>query len=121
MSYDPSEPEPPTTLPHRDGICVRDVSWHSKVRPIPCSGCFLYGPLTCTCEQEAVMMSVGWEGSRGGSVVARHEWKGLSKMGNRLEDYLERRRADKADRAGRQQPSAREAHVPGAFDDDDDL
>lgn len=64
------------------------------------------------------MMSVGWEGSRHGSVLARHEWKGLSKMGNTLEDYLERQRANMVDAAGRQRhyPLSR---IPGAFDDDD--
>lgn len=40
-------------------------------------------------------MSVGWEGSHvGGSVVARHEWKGLSKMSHSLEDWTEKLRVE---------------------------
>ncbi|KAI6047837.1 WD40-repeat-containing domain protein [Pisolithus marmoratus] len=57
-------------------VCVRDVSWSST---------------------EPVMMSVGWEGSpTGGSIVARHEWKGLSKMSYSLEDWTEKQRAEGA-------------------------
>jgi WD repeat-containing protein 23 len=45
--------------------------------------------------QEPVLMSVAWSsGSRGGSVVARHEWKGLLKMPGALEDLVERRRLE---------------------------
>jgi len=40
-------------------------------------------------------MSVAWSSaSRGGSVVARHEWKGLSKMPGALEDLVEKRRLE---------------------------
>lgn len=62
-------------------------------------------------------MSVGWESGRGGSTVARHEWKGLSKMTHRLEDWVEKQRMEGRDQAQR---AARMTRVPGAFTDDDD-
>jgi DDB1- and CUL4-associated factor 11 len=37
-------------------------------------------------------MSVAWSrAGHGGSVVARHEWKGLLKMPGALEDFVEKR------------------------------
>ncbi|KAF8921890.1 WD40-repeat-containing domain protein [Mucidula mucida] len=66
LGHDPSAPEDPTPLGKRN-VCVRDVSWHS---------------------QEPVMMSAAWANSRGGSILARHEWKGLQKMGGSLEDWV---------------------------------
>jgi DDB1- and CUL4-associated factor 11 len=40
-------------------------------------------------------MSVAWSNAgRGGSVVARHEWKSLSKMPGALEDFVERKRLE---------------------------
>ena len=40
-------------------------------------------------------MSVAWSSAgRGGSIVARHEWKGLAKMSCALEDYVEKRRLE---------------------------
>jgi len=40
-------------------------------------------------------MSVAWSSAgRGGSVVARHEWKGLSKMPGALEDFVEKKRLE---------------------------
>lgn len=39
-------------------------------------------------------MSVGWEGRRVGSVVARHEWKGLSKLSHSLEDWVDKQKAE---------------------------
>ncbi|KAF9024126.1 WD40 repeat-like protein [Hymenopellis radicata] len=67
LGHDPSAPEDPTPLGKRN-VCVRDVSWHS---------------------QEPVMMSAAWaSNSRGGSILARHEWKGLQKMGGSLEDWV---------------------------------
>ncbi|KAI6031543.1 hypothetical protein PISMIDRAFT_392199 [Pisolithus microcarpus 441] len=74
MFYDSSGPglQPPKRS--RTAVCVRDVSWSST---------------------EPVMMSVGWDDSRtGGSTVARHEWKGLSKMSYSLEDWTEKQRAE---------------------------
>lgn len=35
-------------------------------------------------------MSAGWENRSGGTVIARHEYKGLSKMNGALEDWVER-------------------------------
>ncbi len=41
-------------------------------------------------------MSVAWSSAgRGGSVVARHEWKGLLKMPNSLEDFVEKQRLER--------------------------
>ena len=40
-------------------------------------------------------MSVAWSSAgRTGSVVARHEWKGLSKMPGALEDFVEKKRLE---------------------------
>lgn len=77
------------------------------------------------------MMSAGWEGGHGRSSVARHEWKGLSKMGGRLEDLLERERAEGRERQHREErtPLRRSVRlsrrqIPGSFqvdnDEDDD-
>jgi len=82
--------------------CVRDVSWHS---------------------QEPVMLSAGWDNVRGGSVVARHEWKGLSKMPGALEDWVEKKRLENAEGASERRHHMRlrsRQRVPGAFDDEDD-
>lgn len=58
------------------------------------------------------MMSTGWLGdawrSREGSVIARHEWKGLSKMRYKLEDHVEKQRAEQA-----------ETIMPGSYTDSD--
>lgn len=79
------------------------------------------------CHQEPVIMSAGWESGRGGSIVARHEWKGLSKMPGALEDWVEKRNQEQSEitsRAGRRRSlrlSRRaQQHVPGAFEDEDD-
>jgi len=56
-------------------------------------------------------MSVGWESRRGGSTVARHEWKGLSKMSGKLEDFVEKQRVERESRQ-----SARRGQIPGAFE-----
>ncbi|KAI9570371.1 WD40 repeat-like protein [Boletus coccyginus] len=82
MSYDPSSPELEPLTGSRATVCVRDVSWSSR---------------------EPVLMSVGWESSGvGGSVVARHEWKGLSKMAYSLEDFTEKQRREHVQRAASQ-------------------
>jgi DDB1- and CUL4-associated factor 11 len=62
-------------------------------------------------------MSAAWERQRDGSVVARHEWKGLMKMPGALEDWNEKTRLERDDQLGRQRATQR---VPGAFDDDDE-
>ncbi|KAG6380983.1 WD40-repeat-containing domain protein [Boletus reticuloceps] len=98
ISYDPSGPEPEPLTASRATVCVRDVSWSSR---------------------EPVLMSVGWESSRvGGSIVARHEWKGLSKMANSLEDFVEKRRIEISQRAMTRATGYR--RVPGAFEEDDE-
>jgi WD repeat-containing protein 23 len=43
-------------------------------------------------------MSVAWSSGHGGSVVARHEWKGLLKMPGALEDLVERQRLESRER-----------------------
>ena len=65
ITFDPSDPEYPATQHQNSFSCVRDVSWSSR---------------------EPVMHSAAW-GPNGTSSVARHEWKGLSKMAGRLEDW----------------------------------
>lgn len=63
-------------------------------------------------------MSVGWESSRvGGSIVARHEWKGLSKMAYSLEDFTEKQRTERAQRIVKRAAGYR--RVPGAFQEED--
>jgi WD repeat-containing protein 23 len=62
-------------------------------------------------------MSAAWESRRDGSVVARHEWKGLMKMRGALEDWNEKTRLEREDRLGSQRATRR---VPGAFDDDEE-
>jgi len=99
MSFDPSEAEPGERVSGRSPVCVRDVSWHG---------------------QEPVLMSVAWEGEGMKSSVARHEWKGIGKLGDkmgRLEDYVERQQLEREERARRR--SARRSQnsrsMPGGF------
>ncbi|EGO04656.1 hypothetical protein SERLA73DRAFT_173890 [Serpula lacrymans var. lacrymans S7.3] len=93
MTYDPSAPEMEPLKGSRSTVCVRDVSWHS---------------------QEPVMMSAGWEGDRvGGSIVARHEWKGLLKTS--LEDWVEKDHQERRDSVTRR----RGDRIPGAFESDE--
>ena len=61
-------------------------------------------------------MSVGWSNGHGGSVVARHEWKGLLKMPGALEDLVEKRPLEGHDRCAR--PSK---HTPSQLDSDEDF
>lgn len=72
-------------------------------------------------------MSAGWESARGGTVIARHEYKGLSKMPGALEDWIEKQRQESNDttnvrRSARLQAAHRgqfQYHVPGHFASDD--
>ncbi|KAJ6520392.1 WD40-repeat-containing domain protein [Mycena sanguinolenta] len=103
LSFDASGAEPGKAYGQDSNVCVRDVSWHS---------------------QEPVLMSAGWEGGRGGSRVARHEWKGLSKMGGSLEDWIQKEAQERNEprRSTRlQQLSARgrRTTMPGTFDEED--
>jgi DDB1- and CUL4-associated factor 11 len=77
----PSGPEPeldPYEVPGQMAqSVVRDVSWHS---------------------QQPVLMSCAWGGDRiGRSRVSRHEWKGLGKLGGRLEDWVEKTQRESAE------------------------
>lgn len=77
-------------------------------------------------------MSAGWENAHGGTVIARHEFKGLSKLPGGLEDWVERQRQEESQNESnaprrsarlRAAAQAREQHVPGSFyeiDDDED-
>lgn len=68
-------------------------------------------------------MSAGWLGSGWGvnesSVIARHEWKGLSKMHYSVEDYVEQRAAEQTERT-----RLHRVRMPGSYrvesDDDDE-
>jgi hypothetical protein len=55
-------------------------------------------------------MSAAWEGARGGpgSVVARHEWKGLARGGS-LEDWVEKTKQEAAEVEGRSRS------MPGSY------
>jgi len=67
-----SAPEPelePYEAPrHMGQSVVRDVSWHS---------------------QQPVLMSCAWGDRSRKSHVSRHEWKGLGRLGGKLEDWVE--------------------------------
>lgn len=105
MSYSPSGPEPGQISSSRVGHCVRDVSWHS---------------------QEPVMMSAAWSSYNEGTSIARHEWKGLSKMHWKLEDWVQKaqQEAFESSRPGSRTQSqtteSREQHFPGSFNVSDD-
>ncbi|KAE9409145.1 WD40 repeat-like protein [Gymnopus androsaceus JB14] len=102
VEYQPSDSR-------RSASCVRDVSWHS---------------------QQPVLISAAWESMRTGSTLARHEWKGLSKMSNSLQDWNEKRRQEQAEGGGssgrrrsERQQTLRRLLMPGTYfvgDDDDD-
>ncbi|KAG2159612.1 WD40 repeat-like protein [Suillus bovinus] len=87
MTSDPSEV---CTLPNsaRSTVCVRDVSWNGN---------------------EPMMMSAGWDGghSSSKSVVARHEWRGLSNMSYGLEDWIEKQNIERDERATRTRQTLR--------------
>lgn len=60
-------------------------------------------------------MSVAWSSGHGGSIVARHEWKGLFKMPGALEDWVERRRLE-----DQEQSANRRGSMSGHLDSDDE-
>ncbi|KAF8203916.1 WD40-repeat-containing domain protein [Pholiota molesta] len=104
-TFSPSGPEPEPSTSTNSNICVRDVSWHSK---------------------EPVIMSAGWESARGGTVIARHEYKGLSKMPGALEDWAEKQRQESNDTTNVRRSARLQAgrghsqyHVPGHFASED--
>ena len=73
-------------------------------------------------------MSAGWENSSGGTVIARHEYKGLSKMAGALEDWVEREKLEASQSSNGPRRSMRlqnlqnreRRHVPGAYDPEED-
>lgn len=68
-------------------------------------------------------MSAGWEDARGGTVIARHEYKGLLKMPGALEDLVEKRWREAAD-TEHVRRSARlraQQHIPGAYEELNDF
>jgi DDB1- and CUL4-associated factor 11 len=86
MGHDPSDTEEPlgdiSPLPARrhrhNQTVVRDVTWHS---------------------QEPVLMTCSWASDRRPtSDVAKHEWKGLNKLGGRLEDFVAREEEEAKER-----------------------
>jgi WD repeat-containing protein 23 len=66
--------------------------------------------------QEPVLMSVGWSNGYEGSVIARHEWKGLLKMPGALEDLVEKRRLE-----SQEQNARLPRRMPGQLDSDDEF
>jgi DDB1- and CUL4-associated factor 11 len=70
-------------------------------------------------------MSVAWENGDGHSSVARHEWKGIGKLGGgmgKIEDHVERQKLERAERAARrasQRPQDTPS-MPGLYRWDDD-
>lgn len=112
ISFDPSDPDPQDAPTASRSVVVRDVSWHSHVS-FPLPPCF---SLLSLRHQQPVLMSAGWQNSGGKSVVARHEWKGLSKL-RRLEDWIAKEREEEQERESRRLHSTR---LPGAFTSDEE-
>lgn len=71
-------------------------------------------------------MSAGWRDRSGGTVIARHEYKGLSKMAGALEDWVERQKFEASYTSNEPRRSSRlsrrheRRHVPGAYEPDED-
>jgi WD repeat-containing protein 23 len=67
-------------------------------------------------------MSAGWHSERGGTVIARHAFKGLSKLPGGLEDWAEKKRLERSEAEA--SPQRRRYHIPGRYygssDVDDD-
>ena len=62
-------------------------------------------------------MSVAWSNGHMGSVVARHEWKGLLKMPGALEDLVEKRLLESQDWSAKMRGSTPD-HLPSDSDDE---
>lgn len=70
-------------------------------------------------------MSAAWSNRSGGTVIARHEWKGLAKLRYKLEDWLDKEQQEAGESPLRRtRPGLRgRRYVPGSYtvsDDDDD-
>lgn len=70
-------------------------------------------------------MSVAWDTGHSHSNVARHEWKGIGKLGGgmgKIEDHVERQKLERAERAARRATLAQDTpSMPGGlypWDDD---
>ena len=103
-------------------VCVRDVSWHTQVRQLSILRVTRQIHLT---RQQPVLMSAGWLGSGWGanesSVIARHEWKGLSKMQYNLVDYTAKQAAERNERHNRRAGlRANGARMPGYYMEEED-
>lgn len=123
ITYDPSAPDVKPTRRTHQYSCVRDVSWHSQVLFLRLhQNCPYYVLTVC---QEPVLISAAWSSAEGGSHIARHEWKGLSKMSGQLEDWVQKQQQEEPE-MNRRRRSARLAHraflqnMPGAFNADED-
>lgn len=99
-SFSPSEPEWPELRhgPPRKAV-VRDVSWHAE---------------------EPVLMSAAWDVN--GTAIARHEWKGLSKLRGRLEDWVDKAEEEAEERFRQRSTRNRRSYgtsrtMPGGFED----
>ena len=64
-------------------------------------------------------MSAGWENMSGGTVIARHEYKGLSKMAGALEDWVERQKLETSHASNGPRWSNRR-YMPGAYESDEE-
>lgn len=80
ITKSPSGPEPELdpyeASWHMGQSVVRDVSWHP---------------------QQPVLMSCAWGDRSRKSHVSRHEWKGLGKLGGKLEDWAEQSQQESAE------------------------
>ena len=74
-------------------------------------------------------MSAGWDNKNGGTIIARHEYKGLSKMNGALEDWVERENLEtrhapqglrRTTRLLQDSRRGESRHVPGAYEPDED-
>ena len=74
--------------------------------------------------QEPVIMSAGWENMSGGTIIARHEYKGLSKMtAGALEDWVERQKLETSHASNGPRHSSRHERrnvIPGAYHEPDE-
>ena len=71
------------------------------------------------------MMSAGWDSGRGGSILARHEWKGLNKMQGNLKDWVQKHDIEALEGEHRVTHSQNRrsvgTYMPGAFTTDSDI
>lgn len=70
--------------------------------------------------QEPVLFSAGWESRHNslGSTIARHEWKGLSKVPGALEDWVTKQKVERQERQKQYERAQR--RIPGMWEEEDD-